>query len=118
MRVLIVDDNKGITQSLEKYLTIKGHDVVTCNDGYDGLTLIQNGRWDKILLDLSMPLVSGFDIIASLENYDELKDKKIVIFTASNVSESIIAKLGEKKGVQGLLKKPLSIGNLEEVLVA
>jgi DNA-binding response OmpR family regulator len=118
VKILIIDDNKSITDSIEKYLTIKGHDVRVCNDGHEGLEHIQNDKWDKILLDLSMPEVSGLDIIESLEGNNAMKDKNIIVFTAASIPEYIIEKLLAKEGIQGLLKKPLSIVHLSEALTA
>lgn len=118
VKILIIDDNKSITNSIEKYLKIKGHDVSVCNDGYEGLAHIQNGKWDKILLDLSMPEFSGLDIIANLEENNAMKDKNIIVFTAASVPEYIIDKLLAKEGIQGLLKKPLSVVHLSEALAA
>lgn len=66
MNILVVDDNKSITDSLEKYLKIKGHNVGICNEGSEGLEFIRDNKWDKILLDLSMPEFSGLDIIETL----------------------------------------------------
>lgn len=118
MKILVIDDNKSITSSLEKYLKVKGHDVITCNDGNEGLKHIQNDKWDKILLDLSMPEFSGLDIIESLEQDGTLKGKDILLFTAASISDYVINKLQEKEGIQGLLKKPLSLVHLTEALVA
>ena len=88
MKILVVDDNKNITSSLEKYLKIKGFEVSVCNDGYDGFELIKNSEWDKVLLDLSMPEFSGLDIIENLEKNNVLKDKNIILFTASSIPPS------------------------------
>ena len=118
MKLLVVDDNKSITNTLLKYLKANGHDVRCCNDGYEGLALIQNEKWDKILLDLSMPEFSGLDIIESLEKDGIMKDKKIIIFTAASISDYVIEKLKTKEGVHGLLKKPLSLVHLTEALTA
>lgn len=118
MKILIIDDNQSITNSLKKYLEVKGHDVSTSNNGYEGLARIQNGSWDKILLDLSMPEFSGLDIIESLERDDIMKNEKIIVFTAASISDFVIDKLLAKEGIQGLLKKPLSIVHLSEALTA
>ena len=118
MKILIIDDNKSITSSLEKYLKVKGHKVRSCNNGYEGLALIQTENWDKILLDLSMPEFSGLDIIESLEGDNVMKEKNIIVFTAASIPEFIIEKMLAKEGIQGLLKKPLSIVHLTEALTA
>ena len=118
MKILVVDDNKSITSSLEKYLKIKGYEVRICNDGYDGLDLIQNGEWDSVLLDLSMPEYSGLDIIEKLERNNELKDKNIILFTASSIPDYVLEKLLKKDGVITCLKKPISLAKIAETISA
>ena len=118
MKILIVDDNKSITNSLEKYLKIKGFEVSICNDGYDGLELIQNSKWDTVLLDLSMPEFSGLDIIEKLEKNNVLKDKNIVLFTASSVPDYVLEKLVKKDGIKTCLKKPISLAKIAETIAS
>ena len=115
MRVLIVDDNTSITCVLEKYLTIKGFEVRICNDGLEGLKLIQSESWDKILLDLSMPEFSGFDVIDSLERNTSLKNKDIVLYTATHVPEHVVEDL-LSRGIKSFLKKPCSLTNVVEAI--
>jgi DNA-binding response OmpR family regulator len=118
MKILVVDDNKSITSSLEKYLKIKGFEVSICNDGEDGLELIQNGEWDKVLLDLSMPEYGGLEIIENLEKNNVLKDKNIILFTASSVPDYVLEKLLKKDGIKTCLKKPISLAKIAETISA
>ena len=118
MKVLVVDDNKSITSALEKYLKIKGFEVKICNDGHDGFELIQNDKWDAILLDLFMPEFSGLDIIENLEKNNILKDKNIILFTASSVSDYILDNLVKKDGIRTCLKKPISLAKIAETIAA
>ena len=118
MKVLVVDDNKSITNSVEKYLKIKGFEVSITNKGKDGFELIQNDEWDRILLDLAMPEYSGLDIIENLEKNNLLKDKNIILFTASSVSDYVLEKLLKKDGIRTCLKKPISLAKIAETLVS
>ena len=118
MKVLVVDDNKSITNSVEKYLKIKGFEVSITNNGKDGFELIQNDEWDRILLDLAMPEYSGLDIIEDLEKNNLLKDKNIILFTASSVSDYVLEKLLKKDGIKTCLKKPISLAKIAETLVS
>jgi len=118
MKILVVDDNKSITSALEKYFKIKGFEVRICNDGRDGLELIQNDKWDTILLDLSMPECSGLDIIDKLEKNNVLKDKNIFLFTASSVPDYVLGKLLAKDGIKTCLKKPISLAKIAETIAS
>jgi len=49
--------------------------------------LIETNKFDAVILDLSMPEFSGFEVIASLERTDKTKENKIIVMTASVISE-------------------------------
>lgn len=115
MKILIVDDLPNITMVLSKYLEGKGHSCVTSNSGKEGLELIKKKKFDAVLLDLDMPEVSGFDIIDELENDVKLKDCKIIVMTAVNMTNTEIDHL-YKKGMMWFLKKPLQLRELLETI--
>ncbi len=112
MKVLIIDDNENITSLLSTFLQSKGFDNVITNDSKDGLELIQEEKYDVVLLDLQMPELSGLDIIKKLEEQKILKDQKIVILSASAYSTKKIDGLLKKDGVQQYLKKPVKLNQL------
>ena len=115
MKILVVDDLPNITMVLSKYLERKGHNCITSNSGKESLELIKKKKFEIVLLDLDMPDVSGFDIINELEHYDKLKDCKIVVMTAINLTNLEIDRL-YKKGVMWVLKKPLQFLELLETI--
>jgi two-component system OmpR family response regulator len=106
MKILIVDDNKDITKMLSKYMTIKGHSCHVANDGQSGLNLIENQKFDVILLDIAMPKFSGSDVIDELCKSGKIKNQNIVTLTASTLSGEVELTL-KSKGVHSCLKKPI-----------
>lgn len=110
--VLIVDDNQDITGLLSRFLKAKGIENVVTNDPFDGLERIKEEKYDVILLDISMPELSGIDIIQALEREKILKDQKIVIFSATAFTTRQINDLLKKEGIQGCLKKPIQLNEL------
>jgi len=106
MKILIVDDNQSITGMLSKYL----------NDGRNGLNLIQNYEFDTIILDLAMPDFSGIDVIDALEKDGKLKDQKIVLFTASSITNELLDQLLRKEGIKACVKKPVKLKELIQVI--
>jgi len=115
MKVLIVDDNKDITDLLSKFLKAKGFETVETNDAMEGLRHIQQEKFDAILLDMKMPGISGFTIIQLLATDDILKNQNIFIFSSSAFGENEVKNLLRKDGVNGVLKKPMK---LDEILTA
>ena len=115
MKVLIVDDNKDVTDLLSRYLDAKGIENIVTNNPMEGLRRIKEQSYDTVLLDISMPDLSGIDIIHTLEKEKILKDQKIVIFSATAFTDSEIQDLLQKQGVQSCIKKPIK---LEKLLTA
>ena len=111
MKVLLVDDNENITDLLSKFLKSKGFEHVVTNDSREGLEYIQGGKYDVVLLDISMPEFSGFDVIKKLESEKILKDQKIIILSASSFT-SQINDLLKKDGIHRCLKKPIQLNEL------
>jgi len=112
MKILLVDDNQEITIMLSKFLNSKGFETVFTNDPMEGLRRIQQEQYDVILLDISMPEISGFNIIDTLETNEILKDLNIFIFSANSYSDIHIKNLLRKDGISGCLKKPLRLDEL------
>jgi two-component system OmpR family response regulator len=116
VRVLVVDDNKDITEMVSFYLEMQGIQCSVVNDALKGLEKIRSEEeFDVILLDLAMPEFSGYNIINSLKQENLLKSKNIVLFTAASISDKEIAELFSV-GAKGVLKKPPSIDELVETI--
>ena len=61
-RVLAVDDERGVLQTLSEALTAKGYEVLTADQAVGALDLFRGGRFDLVLLDLQMPGKNGFEL--------------------------------------------------------
>jgi len=116
LNILIVDDNQQITKMLTTFLELKNHKCTVANDGKRGLELIQENKHDVILLDLAMPEFDGYAIIKSLESNDMLKNNKIIVFTASTITQEELDKLVER-GVNSYILKPIDIDLLLSKIV-
>ncbi|HEY7109605.1 MAG TPA: response regulator [Nitrososphaeraceae archaeon] len=114
MKVLVLDDNQETTDMLAIYFETQGVDVITINDGRQGLELIRKEKFHLILLDLAMPNFSGIDIIDHLDKENVIGSKNIVIFTASSVKDELLEEL--KKSIKGILKKPIDFDELEALV--
>ena len=106
MKILIIDDNKDITEMLSKFFITSGHECQLSNNGRNGLTMIENQKFDVVLLDLAIPDFSGKKIIDSLHKSGKIKNQKIVLFTASPTLQKEIDDMIEK-GAHSQIKKPI-----------
>lgn len=84
MKVLIVEDEFLIQQSLKKLIERRGFDVVTTSLGHHAIELIQAQNFDRIICDLMLQDISGFDIIEESKKKYTLEEisKIFVIITA------------------------------------
>jgi len=108
MKILVVDDDVELTKALDSTITSAGHDVQCANDPKVGLKLIREQKHDMVFLDLSMPEFSGVDIIENLAEDGKIKQKNIVIITASAANDEELQKLMDS-GVHSVLRKPVDI---------
>ena len=115
MKVLIVDDNRDIADMLSKYLSLNNFDCSVSYNGRNGLSMIENQKFDVVLLDLAMPEFSGTDIINALARKNKIKDQTIIVLTASSKSEQEIDEL-IGKGIHSCLKKPIDPDYLVDYL--
>ncbi len=115
MKILIIEDNESLGTMFSKMLQLAGHETIVVNGGRNGLSLIQKEEFDVIMLDLSMPEFSGYDIVDALEKDNLMKDNTIIILTATAITEEKIIQL-KKQGVKDVLKKPIRPDVINEVL--
>jgi CheY-like chemotaxis protein len=113
-RILIVEDDEAIGESLSDLLTESGYAVDCVSNGRQALELLRSGGSPPalILLDLTMPVMDGFQFCAARSEDAALRDVPIVIMSADG---QVQAKL-ERTGAQGYLKKPMSIEAVLEVV--
>jgi len=116
LEILIVDDNEQITKMLTTFLELKEHKCTVANDGKEGLNIIKENRHDVILLDLAMPEFDGYSVIKDLEDNNSLKDHKIIVFTASTITQDELDQL-VTRGVTSYILKPIDIDVLLSKLV-
>jgi len=94
--------------------TEKDLDCHVINDGQEALERIRKEKFDLILLDLSIPEFSGWDVLKSLKQDGLIESCNIVIFTAS--SDQSMLKDIRDIGVKELFKKPFSVDDLTALI--
>jgi DNA-binding response OmpR family regulator len=106
-RILIVEDEKLIAELERDYLEVSGFQVDIAIDGEQGLRLGVNGDYDLIILDLMLPLLSGFEVCKQIR---EQRDIPILMVTAKKEDIDIIRGLG--LGADDYITKPFKPGEL------
>jgi len=113
MKILGIDDNEDLLQLCETVLNSDGHEYTGIDNGKEGLELIRDEKFDVVLLDLSMPDITGQDVVNALVKDGIMNKQKVVVFTATSPTKKEID-LYLKKGAYSVLKKPVDPDTLTE----
>ncbi|MBB5914634.1 two-component system response regulator MprA [Nocardia transvalensis] len=109
MRILVVDDDRAVRESLRRSLTFNGYSVELAVDGVDALDKVGAQRPDALVLDVMMPRLDGLEVCRRLRSTGD--DLPILVLTArDSVSERVA---GLDAGADDYLPKPFA---LEELL--
>src|SRR5207237_753645 len=81
-RILIVEDERGLVQTLSWYFNREGYEVHVAQDGRDGLHKAQTLLPDLVLLDVMLPGLGGLDVCRHLRAGERTKDIPVVMITA------------------------------------
>lgn len=90
-KILIVDDDEGVTATFARMLRLEGFDVRTALNGEMGLREASRSHPDAIILDLRMPLVDGLRFLRRLRADDEQRDVPVAIVTGDYFLEDDLA---------------------------
>jgi len=110
--ILIADDEPNILLSLEYLMKREGYQVLVARDGQQALDAILQHRPALVLLDVMMPLKSGFDVCQDVRARDEFADTRILMLTAKG-RDTDTAK-GLALGADAYMTKPFSTRELVE----
>ena len=113
-RLLIVDDDDAIRESLGEALAEDGFEVVLAANGREALDLLRsNPRPSALLLDLMMPVMNGWEFRREQLNDPLLRDIPVLVISASGASpQTLLSQLGDVE----LIPKPVPYGGLLKAL--
>ena len=109
-KILIVDDEQDIVESLKFVLEVSGFVCYTAFNGEDGLKLAKEIMPDLIILDVMMPKINGYKISRLLKYDAKYKDIPIIMVTARSQMEDKM--IGEETGVNEYITKPFELDQI------
>jgi CheY-like chemotaxis protein len=112
-RVLLVDDDPMVRAVLVETLQVHGYHVTAAGDGQEALNLFAPSRYDVVVTDLSMPQMSGWELIERLRQ----ADREVPVIVISGVATGEDDERAQQTGV-ALLHKPTSLHHLREAIEA
>ncbi len=104
--ILIADDNRVNQLLLARGLESEGHTVAFAEDGRRALELLRQQRFDLLLLDVLMPELDGYEVLAELKEDPHLRDLPVVVTSALDEIDSVVRCL--EMGAEDYLTKPVN----------
>ena len=111
IKILIVDDDDGVTQTFARMLRLEGYDVRTAMNAEMGLREAEQSRPDAIILDLRMPLVDGLGFLRRLRAHAAQRNTPVAIVTGDYFLDDSVSSELRQLGAQ-LKFKPLWLEDL------
>ena len=110
-KVLLVDDEAGFAELLRDLLEMDNYEVVTAENGEEGLEKLRTFVPDVIISDIVMPRMSGFEMFKQVKAAPETSTLPFLFITGFQ-DERVLAE-ARKIGVFGILRKPIDIEQIE-----
>jgi len=106
-KILVVDDEKSIRNTLREILEYEKFIVDEASDGMEAIEKVRENRYDVILLDIKMPKMDGIEV---LEQLMKLTDAPVVMISGHGTVETVVEAI--KKGAYDYITKPLDLNRL------
>jgi class 3 adenylate cyclase/CheY-like chemotaxis protein len=103
-RILIADDNEMNRDLLSRRLSSEGHQVMTASGGGEALEMAAKEAFDVILLDLMMPDMNGFEVLARLKQDHALHEVPVIMISALHETDTVVRCI--EAGAEDYLSKP------------
>ena len=109
--VLVIDDDPDAQELMKKFLLKEGYNIMQATSGHIGLELASQHLPDLITLDVMMPEMDGWEVLASLQNNEATKNIPVIMLSMANEPD-----IGYSLGATDYLTKPVDWGRLSGIL--
>ncbi|QKG80739.1 sigma-54-dependent transcriptional regulator [Tenuifilum thalassicum] len=107
-KILVIDDEKAIRNTLKDILEVEGHTVDVAEDGHMGLELFNGGKYEIVLCDIKMPQMDGIEVLEKLQ--EQQPDVPVVMISGHGNIDTAVEAI--KKGAFDFIEKPLDLNRL------
>jgi DNA-binding response OmpR family regulator len=108
MRILIVEDERGIAEFLDRALSSEGFATASARDGEEGERLALGGDFDLVLLDVMLPRRSGLEVLATIRA--QRPELPVIVLTALGQKDDVVE--GLDRGADDYVTKPFDLDEL------
>ena len=108
MKILIVDDEKAIRNTLKEILEFEGHEISLAVDGTEGLSMATSDNYDVIFSDIKMPNMDGMELLDKLN--ESGVDSSVIMISGHGSIDSAVESI--RKGAYDFIQKPLDLNRI------
>lgn len=114
-KILVVDDHLDVTTAMQALLTAHGFEVLAANTGADAIETLRRFNPDALLLDISLPDMDGFEVMAAL-NHEGLRTEDLFCVATTGHTQAEMKSRALKSGFDAYVEKPITIRSLLNLL--
>ncbi|MBW6497389.1 MAG: sigma-54 dependent transcriptional regulator [Bacteroidales bacterium] len=107
-RILVIDDERSIRNTLKEILEYEKFEVDVAEDGFEGLEKIESSHFDVVLCDIKMPKMDGIEVLGKIQEKDP--DATVVMISGHGSIDTAVEAI--KKGAFDFISKPLDLNRL------
>lgn len=107
-KILVIDDQKSIRNTLKDILEYEKHEVVLAENGPQGLELFDNDKFDIVLCDIKMPEMDGLEVLQKI--MEKSSDTPVIMISGHGTIDTAVDAI--KKGAYDFIEKPLDLNRL------
>ncbi|MCB8963614.1 MAG: sigma-54-dependent Fis family transcriptional regulator [Bacteroidales bacterium] len=107
-KILVIDDEKAIRNTLKEILEFESHSVDLAEDGLAGIEMFTNGSYDIVLCDIKMPQMDGIEVLDKLQ--EQSSDTPVIMISGHGNIDTAVESI--KKGAYDFIEKPLDLNRL------
>lgn len=107
-KILVIDDERSIRNSMKDILQYEGHDVVLAENGMEGLVSVKSEKPDIVFCDIKMPKMEGIEVLERIKEFST--DTPVIMISGHGTIDTAIEAI--RKGAYDFIEKPLDLNRL------
>ena len=115
-KILVVDDSPTEIFQFKEMLEKLGHEVITADNGRDGVSMATSEQPDVVLMDIVMPDMNGFQATRQIARGEATKHIPVIIVSSKNQETDKV--WGQRQGAKGYITKPVDTDELVSAMKA
>ena len=107
-KILVIDDEKSIRNSMKDILQYEGHEIVLAENGMEGLVAVKSEKPDLVFCDIKMPKMEGIEVLERIKEFSA--DTPVIMISGHGTIDTAIEAI--RKGAYDFIEKPLDLNRI------